>query len=123
MKILVTHSSEFEFKKKLYEPLRESRLNIENEILLPQENGKEQLTKDSIKNCDVIIAEVSLPSTGQGIELGWANIFNTPIICIQEKGSKKSSSLAFITKTFIEYENSDDMLKKITSALELIGAN
>lgn len=117
MKIIVTHASAFNFRDALYAPLRNSELNIEHEIYLPQENGKEQMTQEMIKNAGAIIAEVSMPSTGQGIELGWAHIYGIPIICLSEKGSKISSSLQFITDKFIEYENPDDMLVKLKAAL------
>jgi hypothetical protein len=123
MKIVVTHSSAFDFKNKLYTPLRSSALNAAHEILLPQEHGKEQVTQDLIKNADVVIAEVSLPSTGQGIELGWAYIFGVPIICLYEKGSKFSNSLHFITDTFIEYKNTNDMLTQLGSALSAQALN
>ncbi len=59
-----------------------------------------------IEKYDLVIAEVSLPATGLGIELGWADYSNTPILCIYEKGSKFSSFLKFITNNFIEYDNS-----------------
>lgn len=70
-------------------------------------------TKDIIASYDLVIAEVSLPSTGQGIELGWASSANTPILCIYKKSAEVSSALKFITNEFIEYENSEDMIKKI----------
>lgn len=40
------------------------------------------MTKDIIKTCDLMIAEVSLPATGLGIELGWAKAFKVPILCM-----------------------------------------
>ena len=55
---------------------------------------------------------MSPPGAGQGIELGWADYATTPILCIYEKGLKISSSLKFITNNYIEYENTDDMIKK-----------
>lgn len=120
MKILVTHSSNFDFHNKLYEPLRESLFNNKYEILLPQERQREKLTKDIIKECAVIIAECSLPSTGQGIELGWADAFNIPIICIHEKGSKFSHSLRYVSDIFIEYANEAEMIKLLQERLEQI---
>lgn len=71
MKIFVAHSSMFDFINKLYIPLWGSRLNTLHDIFLPQENGHEEVTKELIKSCDLVIAEVSMPSTGAGIELGW----------------------------------------------------
>lgn len=120
MKIFVAHSSDFDFRNKLYIPLRGSSLNAEHEIFLPQENGKERVTKELIKSCGVMVADVSLPSTGEGIELGWADTFGIPIICMYEKGSKISSSLGFVAHTLLEYDNPADMLDKLTVALNKV---
>lgn len=85
---------------------------------MPNENGHEVITKELIKSCDLVIAEVSMPSTGQGIELGWANMLNIPIICIHEQGSKISRSLQYVAQEFIEYKGSEDMLRKIENYLK-----
>jgi hypothetical protein len=113
MKIFIAHSSSYDFRNELYIPIRKSSLNNDHEIILPQEKGKEVITKDIIKNQDLIIAEVSHASTGQGIELGWANIFDTPILCVYRKGSKPSNSLKFITDNFIEYSDPKDLVNKL----------
>jgi len=118
MKIFVAHSSNFDFKNELYKPLRESALNIKHEILLPQEKGREIITKDIIKSLDVFIAETSYPSTGQGIELGWADIFNIPIICIFKEGTKISQSLRYVTDNLIVYKHTEDMIDKLDRALK-----
>lgn len=118
MKIFVTHSSSFDFKNELYLPLRTSELNKNHSIYLPQEKGKEIITKDLIKNSDIVIAEVSYASTGQGIELGWADIFKIPIVCVYKESIKYSSSLNKLTDKFIVYKNSDDLIKKLTLFLE-----
>lgn len=117
MKIFVAHSSQHKFSQKLYLPLRRSTLNKEHVIFLPQEKGKEVITKDIIQNSDLLIAEVSLPSTGMGIEIGWAGAFNIPIICLYEEGKHYSSSLNFTTNKFISYNNSEDMIKRLTSEI------
>ena len=83
-----------------------------NIFFLPHED-KALNTKEIISNSDLVIAEVSLPATGQGIELGWADYAKIPILCIYEKGTKISSSLKFITNNFIEYEDTNDMINKI----------
>ncbi|CAN5189909.1 hypothetical protein BH09PAT2_BH09PAT2_03930 [soil metagenome] len=118
MKIYVTHSSSFDYQKELYQPLRNSHLNDLYEITLPHEKSAEQFdSKELIKECNVILAEVSYPSTGQGIELGWANIYVIPIICLYKKGMKPSDSLRTISNTFIEYENSREMVQKLSEYL------
>lgn len=113
----MAHSSGYDFKTALYIPLRRSQLNKDHVILLPQEKGKEVITKDIIKACDVVIAEVSYPSTGQGIELGWADMFNMPIICIYQQGNTYSGSLTKLTRVFVPYTNSEDLIVKLNQEL------
>jgi len=117
MKVFISHSQSFDYTKELYKPLKESDLNIKHEFSFPHENNGTVNTKEVIKNSDLVLAEVSFPSTGQGIELGWANIFNIPILCISKDGEKISSSLGQITDRFIDYTGSDDMIKKIKAEI------
>ncbi len=132
MKIFVTHSSDtfanvgifsggFNFKDELYEPLKNSDLNIKHEIILPQKNGYELITKEIINECDLIVAEVSFPSTGQGIELGWANVFKIPIVCIYKDDCKYSNSLTKITNNFISYKDENEMILKLSDYIKNIG--
>ncbi len=118
MKIFVPHSSNFDFMNELYLPLRNSLLNGLHEFILPQENKHEVITRELIKDCDIVLAEVSYPSTGQGIELGWASMLNVPIACIYKEGLKYSPALRYITDIFIDYKSPNDMIEKITEILK-----
>lgn len=120
MKIFVAHSSGFDFRTKLYKPLRDSSLNNDHEILLPQEGEVEEITREMIKDCDALIAEVSTPSLGAGIEMGWADAFGHPVIAIYEKGSNPSFSIDNIVTDRIEYEGPDDMIQKIEAAIQKV---
>lgn len=113
MKIYFGHSKDFDFKNELYKPIRESVLNSEHEILFPHETDEFFNSKDRIKNSDLMIAEVSYPATGLGIELGWAEMLKTPVLCVYKKGYKISGSLKVVTKDFIEYKNVEDLVEKI----------
>lgn len=120
MKIYIGHSKELDYKKELYQPIRESNLNSEHEIILPHEIFEEAsdfVTKNIIKECDVMIAEVTFPSTVLGIELGRADSFECPIICIYRKDVKISSSLKVVCNNFIEYTDKKDLIEKVDSAL------
>lgn len=118
MKIYVAHSSSFDFKKDLYEPIRNSELNNKHEITLPHENSDSQFnSKDYLPNCDLVIAEVSYASTGMGIELGWADVFKKRIICIHKSGFKLSNSLKIVSNEFIEYDSSEDLVEKLKKIL------
>ena len=119
MKIYIGHSRELNYKKDLYLPIRESHLNIEHEIIFPHELDHETnsfSTKEIIKTCDAMIAEVSFPSTSLGIEIGWANAFNRPLMFIHRKGSKISSSLKIVSENFLEYTDKEDLIKKLSTA-------
>ena len=120
MKIYISHSKDFDYKKELYLPIRKSDLYKNNRITLPHENSNESFnSKEFIKNsCDLIIAEVSIPATGVGIELGWADAFNIPILCIYKKDIKYPGSINTITKNIIDYEDSIDMINKIQKFID-----
>lgn len=118
MKIYVCHSSDFDYETELYSPLRKSKLNDLNEIFLPHEEKNKIInTTSTIKNSDLILAEVSFSSTGLGIELGRAEMMNKKTVCFYKKGSKISKSLNFITNNFIEYETFDEFLEKLEAYL------
>lgn len=118
MKIFLAHATSFDFKNKLYIPLRASALNSAHEITCPEEGDHIWNTKEAIAASDVVVADVSVHSTGCGIELGWAEALGTPIICIHEKGSTPSSVVRYVTDTLIEYEDAETLVERLTSALE-----
>ncbi|PIR04174.1 MAG: hypothetical protein COV59_03240 [Candidatus Magasanikbacteria bacterium CG11_big_fil_rev_8_21_14_0_20_39_34] len=119
MKIYVAHSRSFDFKKELYEPIRQSSLNGEHTFVLPHETSDEPFnSKDYLKNeAELLIAEVSEPATGLGIELGWADTYGVPIVCIFKKGSKVSGSLKVVSKNFVEYSNNKELIFGIEQIL------
>lgn len=119
MKIFVAHSSDFDFETKLYVPLRESALATEHEVLLPQEGGsRDEITRQMINECDLLIADVSRPSLGTGIEIGWADAAGVPVIAISEEGSIVSFSIDNAITERLEYSDGEDLISKIEEALE-----
>ena len=119
MKIYIAHSKSLDFKKELYQPIRQSSLNDKHTFILPHENSNESFnSKDYLKNeADLMIAEVSKPAIGLGIELCWADTYNVPIACIYKKGSKISSSLNVVSKKFAEYPNTKELISGIEKIL------
>lgn len=83
-----------------------------HEFILPHESNSELFDSKNLfqnKQCDLVLAEVSEPSTGQGIELGWASMLMIPIICVYRKGSCPANSLRSISATLIEYDGYDSL--------------
>ena len=121
MRLYFCHSSSFDYKKELYDPLRLSLLNKTHEIFLPHEKSDETPnTRALIKTLDIVFAEVSFPSTGLGIELGWAADTYLPIVCLHKTGTKPSPALQQVSKFFIEYSSPADMIKKTEDFLSRI---
>jgi len=118
MKIYVTHSNKWDYQEKLYNPIKTSNLIEKYEFIFPHDEKEKNIhSKEIITESDLVIAEVSLPATGMGIELGWAEDRNVPILCISEEGYHVTNALKFITSNFITYQSSEDMIKKIKEFL------
>lgn len=121
MRIYLAHSTDFDYKKELYEPFRKSKLNKMYEIIMPHEKSSELFnSKDFFKSDskNIMLAEISQPKIGLGIELGWANAFGNKIICIHKKDAKLSSSVKVVTKNIIAYENAEDLIDKLNETLK-----
>lgn len=120
MDIYVGHSSSIDFKEQLYRPLRNSSLEDEHNLVLPHEDSDEQFdSKEFLKNeCDVFVAEVSEASTGLGIELGWADLYEVPVICIYREKAEISGSLSVLNAEMIEYKDREEMINAITEVIE-----
>ncbi|MBR9704697.1 hypothetical protein GOV12_04750 [Candidatus Pacearchaeota archaeon] len=118
MKIYISHSKNSNFKDELYSPLRKSKLNEEHVLIFPhQKSDTPYNSKENTKTFDLVIAEVSNPSLGVGIELGWADSKNIPIIAVFKKGSIISDSIKVITTLIIEYSDSKDLISKLKEAI------
>jgi len=70
LEIYITHSRDFDYKTELYTPLRNSSLNSQHRFILPHETNEFINSKEIIQRSNLVIAEVSYPATGVGIELG-----------------------------------------------------
>jgi len=119
MKIYITHSKDIEYAEKLYKPIRESGLSKEHEFTLPYEHGTpEYSSKEKIHDSHLIIAEVSKQSTGSGIEIGWANMYEKPIVALYRDGTVPSKSIRFAVKEMLEYKDEEDFIVKIAEAIK-----
>lgn len=109
MKIYISHSTAFDYKEELYKVIRQTDWSEEVEFVLPHELSSDQSDiKSLFQEIDLIIAEVSCPSTGQGIELGFAETINVPMVCIYQKGMQFSAALNTICDKFYEYDSDSE---------------
>lgn len=118
MNIYITHAGSYDYENELYRPIKESELYNQHHFFLPHEPENANVAaKDELEQTDLLVAEVSYPSTGQGIELGLASAKGVRIICFYKSGTKPSSSLRFVTDDIIEYGDTDDLLAKLKAQL------
>ena len=111
--IYISHSSNMNYEKELYEPLLNSNISKEFKLILPHSKEYKDIdTKNIIINSNYLVAEVSYPGTGIGLELGRAESNNIPIICVIKKGYKCSSSVKRNFKV-IEYSDRKDLVNKL----------
>ncbi len=115
MKIYIGHSSNFDYKEELYKPILNSELGQTHEIVFPHRESEEPAnTRERMAMFDLMIAEVSYPSTGLGIELGWAHSSGVKIVCVYKDGTNPSSSLKTICDDIIRYADDKALIRLIT---------
>lgn len=119
MNIYISHSSSYDYENELYKPIKNSELSTVHHFFLPHEPENIDVdAADVLKQTNILVAEVSYPSTGQGIELGQAKVAGVPIICFYKRGAKPSSSLHFVSEKIIAYGNTPDLLAKLKAELK-----
>ena len=118
MKILVAHASSYDYEGELYAPLKGSRLAQEHTIIFPHDaENVEIATTSHIPDTDLLIAEVSYPSTGSGIEIGLAQASHVPTIFLYKEGTTPSSALKFCDGELMSYTDATDLVSKIEEYL------
>lgn len=114
-RIYLAHSRDFDFQNDYYKPIQ-TKLS-EHEVHVPHmPNAPYVDSRVLLPTCSLMIAEVSYPSTGLGMELIWANdVYKIPVLCIHKKNCSPSSSVkgVFPQENIISYDNNEDMLSKI----------
>jgi hypothetical protein len=117
MKIYLVHSTKYNFKDELYQPLIDSPLYQQHQIILPHITDHWLHSKEIIKSSDLVIAEVSFPAIGLGIELGWAEYAKVKVICIYQADKQLSKSLSAVFNSFVPYSNSAELITKLQDAI------
>jgi nucleoside 2-deoxyribosyltransferase len=119
MKVYIGHSTRINYREDLYRPLKQSELAEEHELVFPHESEDFFSSREFLQEeCDLVVAEVSKASTGLGIELGWASLFEVPVICVFRSGSNPSRSLKAVTDNFVEYSSKGELVSKLESEID-----
>ena len=120
MKIYISHSTNFDYVNELYAPIKSAAMRFgQHRFILPHDSGRDFNSKSAILNSDLMLAEVSHPSTGQGIELGWAEGRNVRIGCIHRNEAVMSSALSYVCYQFEPYNNTAELLDCIDRIIKI----
>lgn len=86
------------------------------EIIFPHDTQEGvKLTREQIEGAELVLVEVSISSTGSGIEMGWANAAGKPIIAFHQGGSQPSPAMQFVAKAIQVYVTEEDILQVLNS--------
>jgi nucleoside 2-deoxyribosyltransferase len=69
-----------------------------------------------IKNCDVLIAEVSVPSHGVGYEIGFALNIGKPVLCLYQKERRVSKMITGNKDSALKVQEYTDIENAILQA-------
>jgi len=113
MNIYFPHSKQLDYEA-FYAAIRTSAVFDKHTCTLPYEKSETpQNSKSLIEKADLIIAEVSYPGTGLGIELGWAEAFHKRVICIYKYDFHLAGSLKYVSEEFVSYNSYPELIKKL----------
>lgn len=121
LNIYVAHKKDSVYAETLYNVINSSNLAKTYNIIFPHENGgKDFNSKEVISKCSFVLAEVSDHATGVGVELGWADAYNIPIICLHREWCKPSGTLTYLTDKFYSYGSRHSLLTVLNDLWETL---
>ena len=105
MQVYLAHATSFDYQQELYAPLQQLSIPQVKLIFPHLQTAQPIHSKQLIAASHLILAEVTYPSTGMGIELGWAEQLVKPIYALYREGCTYSSSLKLITTAIYSYQD------------------
>ncbi|MBS3070838.1 hypothetical protein J4407_00875 [Candidatus Pacearchaeota archaeon] len=122
MNIYFTHSRAegFDFRNRLYLPIRQSYLNSQHNFVFPFEKGNMLFDSRFLMSSgglDLVLAEVSYESTREGIELGWADNFDIPIYLLSQKGKTPSESIRRVSDSLFFYSSESQLIEGVEESI------
>ena len=97
----------------------------DNVLINEKQNSDNQIFEDyekELQECDLVFAEVTIPSLGVGYEIGYADSHNKPIIAIYDKTaiSKVTTMLRGNKRIkIIPYTNVEEIINNLEEILKI----
>ncbi len=98
--------------------LAQSEVMEQERVISPHEVYERDV--DWIKNCDALIAEVSVPSHGVGYEIAFALNLGKPVLCIHHQDKKVSKMITGNPHPALTINTYENIEKAISQSLIFI---
>ncbi len=106
-----------EYGNVLTEHIANPKVDIFGEKLSAQEVYMRDV--EYLKECDILFAEISVPSLGVGYELAYAESIGKPVICMYDENFNVSGMIRGNQNfKMITYSKIEELLKNIRNILE-----
>ncbi len=106
-----------EYGNVLTEHIANPKVDIFGEKLSAQEVYMRDV--EYLKECDILFAEISVPSLGVGYELAYAESIGKPVICMYDENFNVSGMIRGNQNfKMIKYSKIEELLKNIRNILE-----
>lgn len=130
-KIFLAAPFTFNFESGFLDDVEELLINLGHSVTVPHDFARDDVTdeelREKVKNdlymvesSDILLAEVTNPSHGVGMEILHANKLGKRIILLTRSGTKISSMVRVHGHEIIEYSNFEDLKQKLGNCLQPI---
>lgn len=109
------------YSNDLYTPIKKSELFGNYDFQLPHEHGDDYNSREAIRRSRALVADVTYPDLGVGIEIGWAQSMDKPIIIVHEEGRSPLPFVKYASSKIYSYSGREDVAAKILEALKQEG--
>ncbi len=101
----------------LTEHVASPKFDITGENLLPEEIYKRDV--NFLKECDILFAEISVPSLGVDYEIAYAEAIGKPVVCMYDESFNVSAMIRGNNNfKMIKYSKIEELLENIRNILE-----
>ena len=125
LSVPIVTNRDLEAARKIAEVIKDTGCEIVSYwVLLPRPDPRLteldvfQRDTEGITKCDVLVAEVSQPSHGVGMEIMLAYTLKKVVVCLYKRGTRLSWMIEGLPNAkLVEYETVEDLKTKLVKAL------
>jgi hypothetical protein len=124
LNIYFVHSTKFDYNNLIYKKILSSSICLAHNLMLPMTKEYQNIyAKELMAKADIIIAEVSNPSFGLGLELKWLSKVNKPKLFLSLENTIPSKYQKLVPSIKTTDENTylqaiEDFIKENAGTIE-----